>query len=82
MAQNLSPATIEETLDTRIMEKADVIVVSGAPGRHTAAITASRNYARTKLLEKYGYPGGAANGGIVIRILVESELVNIVSRTC
>jgi flavin-dependent dehydrogenase len=48
--------------------EADVIVVGGGPGGHSAAIAAARNGAKTVLLERYGHLGGMATGGIVIQI--------------
>ena len=68
MAKDLSPKTIKETLETRVIEEADVIVVGGGPGGHSAAIAAARNGARTILVERYGCLGGMATGGIVIQI--------------
>jgi alkyl hydroperoxide reductase subunit AhpF len=73
LAQDLSHGTIKETLETRVMEKAEVIVVRSGPVGHKAAIAAARNGARTKLLERYGYPDDMANGGIVIRIANMSD---------
>ena len=51
-----------------ICAEADVVVVGGGPGGHSAAIAAARNGARTVLLERYGHLGGMATGGIVIQI--------------
>jgi ribulose 1,5-bisphosphate synthetase/thiazole synthase len=42
MAKELSPKTIKETLETRVVEEADVIVVGGGPGGHSAAIAAAQ----------------------------------------
>jgi len=58
----------EPARDTRIAYEADVVVVGGGPGGHSAAIAAARNGARTVLLERYGHLGGMATGGIVIQI--------------
>jgi hypothetical protein len=60
--------TISEQLETRVCQEADVIVVGGGPGGHSAAIAAARNGARVVLLERYGHLGGMATGGIVIQI--------------
>jgi hypothetical protein len=59
---------IQETLNTRVCMEADVVVVGGGPGGHSAAIAAARNGARTVLVERYGHLGGMATGGIVIQI--------------
>lgn len=48
--------------------EADVVVVGGGPGGHSAAVAAARNGARTVLIERYGHLGGMATGGIVIQI--------------
>ena len=61
--------TIQEPArDTRVCYEADVVVVGGGPGGHSAAISAARNGAKTVLLERYGHLGGMATGGIVIQI--------------
>jgi hypothetical protein len=54
--------------NTPICYEADVIVVGGGPGGHSAAMAAARNGARTVLIERYGHLGGMASGGIVIQI--------------
>jgi len=58
----------EQTRQTRICCEADVVVVGGGPGGHSAAMAAARSGARTVLLERYGHLGGMATGGIVIQI--------------
>jgi hypothetical protein len=68
LADTLASRTIRENLDTKILAEADVLVVGGGPGGHSAAIAAARNGARTVLLERYGHLGGMATGGIVIQI--------------
>jgi len=60
--------TIRENLETVVCMEADVVVVGGGPGGHSAAIAAARNGARTVLIERYGHLGGMATGGIVIQI--------------
>jgi hypothetical protein len=54
--------------DIKVCAEADVVVVGGGPGGHSAAIAAARNGARTVLIERYGHLGGMATGGIVIQI--------------
>jgi hypothetical protein len=58
----------EPARDLKVCAEADVVVVGGGPGGHSAAIAAARNGARTVLLERYGHLGGMATGGIVIQI--------------
>jgi ribulose 1,5-bisphosphate synthetase/thiazole synthase len=43
MAKDLFPKTTKETLETRVVEEADVIVVGGGPGGHTAAIATAQS---------------------------------------
>jgi len=58
----------EPARDTEVCYEADVVVVGGGPGGHSAAMAAARNGARTILIERYGHLGGMASGGIVIQI--------------
>lgn len=58
----------EPSRDTKVCYEADVVVVGGGPGGHSAAIAAARNGAKTVLVERYGHLGGMATGGIVIQI--------------
>jgi hypothetical protein len=58
----------EPAQEINICHEADVIVVGGGPGGHSAAIAAARCGARTVLIERYGHLGGMATGGIVIQI--------------
>lgn len=48
--------------------EAEVVVVGGGPGGHSAAVAAARNGAKTVLVERYGHLGGMATGGLVIII--------------
>jgi hypothetical protein len=64
----LANKTIRESLETKVVQEADVVVVGGGPGGHSAAIAAARNGAKVVLLERYGHLGGMATGGIVIQI--------------
>ncbi len=58
----------EPASEIDVCYEADVVVVGGGPGGHSAAIAAARNGAKTVLLERYGHLGGMATGGIVIQI--------------
>jgi hypothetical protein len=61
--------TIQEPArETKVCYEADVVVVGGGPGGHSAAIAAARNGAKVVLVERYGHLGGMATGGIVIQI--------------
>ena len=69
MKKSPSMKTIMESArEIKVCREADVVVVGGGPGGHSAAIAAARNGAKTVLLERYGHLGGMATGGIVIQI--------------
>ena len=69
MTANKTGKTIKEAArETSVCYEADVVVVGGGPGGHSAAMAAARNGAKTVLLERYGHLGGMASGGIVIQI--------------
>jgi hypothetical protein len=69
MAKGSANKTImEPAQEVRVCYEADVVVVGGGPGGHSAAMAAARNGAKTVLLERYGHLGGMATGGIVIQI--------------
>jgi hypothetical protein len=59
---------MEPVQEVKVCYEADVVVVGGGPGGHSAAMAAARNGAKTVLLERYGHLGGMATGGIVIQI--------------
>ena len=66
-----SPAsrTIKEPArDIKVYHEADVVVVGGGPGGHSAAVAAACHGAKTILIERYGHLGGMASGGLVILI--------------
>jgi hypothetical protein len=58
----------EPAQNIKVLTEAEVVVVGGGPGGHSAAIAAARNGAKTVLVERYGHLGGMATGGIVIQI--------------
>jgi ribulose 1,5-bisphosphate synthetase/thiazole synthase len=58
----------EAARETNIFAEADVVVVGGGPAGVTAAIAAAREGAHTILMERYGYLGGMATGGLVLMI--------------
>ncbi len=58
--------TIQEPArETKVSCEADVVVVGGGPGGIAAALSAARSGAHTVLIERYGYLGGMATGGLV-----------------
>lgn len=65
---SIKKTVVESAREIPVCQEADVVVVGGGPGGHSAAIAAARNGARTVLVERYGHLGGMATGGIVIQI--------------
>jgi len=59
---------IEPATETRVLRRADVVVVGGGPAGVGAAVAAARAGADTVLVERYGHLGGMATGGLVILI--------------
>ncbi len=47
----------------------DVVVLGGGPAGVSAAVSAARTGAKTAIIERYGYLGGQATGGLVILIV-------------
>jgi hypothetical protein len=69
MAEGSAKKTILEPAgEVKVCYEADIVVVGGGPGGHSAAMAAARTGAKTVLLERYGHLGGMATGGIVIQI--------------
>lgn len=66
---NFTTKTVQEpSRMLTVTYEADVVVVGGGPAGHSAAVAAARNGAETVLVERYGYLGGLATGGLVIFI--------------
>ena len=58
--------TVSDTRrDLPVVFAADVVVCGGGPAGFIAAISAARNGAKTLLIERYGFLGGAATAGLV-----------------
>src|SRR5213594_3847556 len=51
---------------TPVVAETDGLVVGGGPAGQAAAVAAARAGARVTLLERYGYLGGLASGGMVL----------------
>lgn len=60
--------TIQETLETPVIDEYDVIVVGGGPAGVGAALGAARQGAKTLLIEQYAFLGGMWTAGMVIPI--------------
>src|SRR5438046_1874762 len=59
--------TIDEPgQQTPVVAETDVLVVGGGPAGQAAAVAAARAGAEGPLLERYGYLGGLASGGMVL----------------
>ena len=63
------PKIKEPARELPIYADVDVVVCGGGPGGFSAAIAAARHGARTLLIERYGFLGGLATGGLVAPIL-------------
>src|SRR5256712_13756914 len=51
---------------TPVVAETDVLVVGGGPAGQAAAVAAARAGAEVMLLERFGYLGGLASGGMVL----------------
>ena len=58
----------EPERQTRVLDRTDVLVVGGGPAGLAAAISAARQGAKVDLIERYGYVGGMATGGLVLML--------------
>jgi glycine/D-amino acid oxidase-like deaminating enzyme len=52
--------------DVPVIRECDVLVVGGGPAGQSAAVAAARAGADVTLIERYGYLGGLASGGMVL----------------
>jgi len=62
-------AVREAARDTPVAHEAEVLVVGGGSAGVAAAVAAARAGADTLLVERYGYLGGLATGGLIILLL-------------
>jgi hypothetical protein len=67
----------EPAREIPVCREADVVVVGGGPGGVGAALSAARSGAETVLIERYGYLGGMATGGLVTIIPNMSDINGI-----
>ena len=56
----------EPDRETPVVAETDVLVVGGGPAGQSAATAAARAGAEVTLVERYGYLGGLASGGMVL----------------
>ena len=59
----------EPSRSTPVRAEADALVVGGGAAGVSAAVAAARNGADVMLVERYGYLGGLATGGLIILLL-------------
>ena len=59
---------VQPQRDLPVLHKTSVLVVGGGPAGTAAAFTAKRMGAEVTLVERYGYLGGLATGGLVLGI--------------
>ncbi|MGB3904741.1 MAG: FAD-dependent oxidoreductase [Anaerolineae bacterium] len=59
---------VEPQREIPVMREADVLVVGGGPAGLAAAVAAARHGAKVDLIERYGYVGGMATGGLVLML--------------
>lgn len=74
---DMAITTISEAArQTRVFSEADVLVVGGGPGGHSAAVAAARSGAKTVLVERYGHLGGMPTGGLITMLHSMSDGTN------
>src|SRR5215510_6785250 len=59
----------EKPRSTPVKAETDVLVVGGGSAGVAAAVAAARNGADVILVERFGYLGGLATGGLIILLL-------------
>ena len=62
-AQKQDSNTYNESIQTPIVERHQVVVAGGGPSGVIAAVAAARSGADTLLIEKYGFLGGNGTAG-------------------
>ena len=64
----MNKVVVEDRREVPVLAEVDVAVIGGGTAGMPAAVAAARNGARTALIERWGYTGGAAVGGLVITV--------------
>ncbi|MFQ5513940.1 MAG: FAD-dependent oxidoreductase [Myxococcota bacterium] len=65
-----TPAPLQEPArETPVRDETEVLVIGGGAAGVAAAVAAARNGAEVLLVERYGYLGGLATGGLIILLL-------------
>lgn len=84
MSSNSAAILDEAPRQTPIVDNPDVLVVGGGSAGLSAAVAAARCGADTLLLERYGYLGGLATGGMVILLLTldDGRGVQVIAGLC
>jgi glycine/D-amino acid oxidase-like deaminating enzyme len=59
---------VEHERAVPVLDRVEVLVAGGGPAGLAAAMAAARQGARVGLLERYGYVGGMATGGLVLML--------------
>jgi 2-polyprenyl-6-methoxyphenol hydroxylase-like FAD-dependent oxidoreductase len=59
---------VEQEREIPVLDRVEVLVAGGGPAGLAAAIAAARQGAQVGLLERYGYVGGMATGGLVLML--------------
>ena len=59
----------EPARKTPVMAETDVLVVGSGPSGLSAALAAAREGVDTMLVERHGYLGGLATGGLILLLL-------------
>lgn len=63
---NARGTVLEPAAELPVADEADVLVIGGGSAGWAAALAAARRGADTLLVERYGYVGGMATGGLVL----------------
>jgi hypothetical protein len=59
---------LEHEREVAVLDRTDVLVVGGGPAGLAASVAAARQGVKVALIERYGYVGGMATGGLVLML--------------